>query len=203
MAFRITYRRVLAALLSAFFVVAGVAVLDGMWVRASARALLKSAKDIRTTADAKRQIGKWRGTPLAEVIEEKPDRFGEQNYTIRLTNTILWRLRVVPPTILGTTLTMRGGELRSIIVVMWSGWRPDTTSGVWVQEWFDSNASRIFHVGMSRKPLSGTVEFSSSIPEPERSKAFGLNADCFVKLGGCRSAEDILPGVWQLGAAPQ
>ncbi|MGO8792470.1 MAG: hypothetical protein ACLQVL_34495 [Terriglobia bacterium] len=203
MAFRKTSRRVLTALLSAFLLFAALAVLDGVWVRASARALIESAKDIRTTADAERQISVWRGSTLAEVIEERPNRFGEQNYTIRLTNSILWRIRVVPPTVLGMTIIMRRGDLRSIIVVMTSGWRPNTTSGVWVQEWFDSDASGTFHVGLSRRPLSGTVEFSSSIPEPERSKAFALNADCFVNLGGCGSAEDILPGVWQLGTAPQ
>jgi hypothetical protein len=99
------------------------------------------------------------------------------------------------------TITMRDGELRSIILVMFTGREPNTTSGVWVQEWFDSGAVNDFHVNQKDRPWKATVELSSAVPEAEREKAFALNAECFVRPKGCRSAEDILPAVWQLAAA--
>lgn len=203
MAFRKACRRVLVTLLSAFLLLTALVALYGARVRASARALINSAKGIRTTADAERQIRAWRGIPLVEVIDEKPDRFGDRNYNVRLMNAILWRLGLVPPTMVGTTITMHEGDLRSVTVVMSTGWKPNTTSGLWLQEWFGSGMSRSFHVGQSRRPWGATVEFSSDLPEPQRGRAFALNADCLVKLGGCTNAETLLPGVWQLGTAPQ
>jgi len=101
------------------------------------------------------------------------------------------------------SITMRDGKLRCVTVIEATGWHP--VASVLIQEWFDKDASNRFHVGSNRKPSTATVEFPSSKPEVQRRKAFAVNTDCLVKAGGCKSAEDILPGVWQLetGVGPE
>lgn len=205
MAGRITYRRVRVALLLAFFLFTAVLVLYGAYLRSSAKALINSAKDIRSTADAQRQIAAWRGRPLVEVVDEQPQTpvlGGDQSYEVALLNTVLSKLRIARPTMAQMTITMRGGKLRSIFLLMWSGREP-SPPGVLIMEWFIPDPSRRFHVDGHVRPWRGLVEFSSDLPEPQRVKAFAFNPDCFVKLGGCKSAEDILPGVWQLATAHQ
>jgi len=96
------------------------------------------------------------------------------------------------------SITMRDGKLRCVTVIEATGWHP--VASVFIQEWFDEDVSNRFHVGSNRKPSTATVEFPSSKPEVQRRKAFAVNTDCLVKPGGCKSAEDILPGVWQLEA---
>ena len=99
----------------------------------------------------------------------------------------------------GMTITMRGGELRYIILTMLTGRDSSTTAGVWVQEWFGAGTVKDFRVNNKDKPWKATVEFSSAVPDSERENAFALNTQCFVQLGGCKSAQDILPDVWQMG----
>jgi hypothetical protein len=69
---------------------------------------------------------------------------------------------------------------------------------VWVQEWFDEAMPNRFHIGGHARPADAFVEFPSSLPDIERSKAFAVNTNCLTKPGGCKTADDILPGVWQL-----
>jgi hypothetical protein len=38
----------------------------------------------------------------------------------------------------------------------------------------------------------------SDVPESGRQRAFGINTSCFVKIGGCKRAEEILSAVWQM-----
>jgi hypothetical protein len=170
----------------------------GARVRLSAQALLDSASEIHSTIDAERQIAAWRdrsGRDFQEVIS--PDG-RDHSYDIQIENDLLHRLRLVPPTMIGLSIIMRNGELHSIIVVMSSGRPPTPPSGVWIQEWFDSNTDSGFHVISKDKPWKATVDFGAATPLAKRKKAFAMNSGCFVHLGGCRSAEDILPGVWQL-----
>ena len=98
---------------------------------------------------------------------------------------------------------MRDGKLRCVTVIEATGWYP--TASVFIQKWFDEDAPNRFHVFSNRKPSTATVEFPSSMREVQRRKALAVNADRLVKAGGCKSAEDILPGVWQLemGVGPE
>ncbi len=83
---------------------------------------------------------------------------------------------------------------------MTTGRHPSTTAGVWVQEWFGTGAVSSLHVNDKDRPWKATVDLSSTVLAAQREKAFSMSTKCFVKLGGCKSAEEILPGVWQLAA---
>jgi flagellar basal body-associated protein FliL len=167
-------------------------------VYASAAALVSSAREIHSTADAERQIAAWRNRSDRSFWGNTSTDNRDRSYDIHVDNGLLYRLRIASPTMVGTTITMRDGELRYIILTMFTGKNPNTTAGVWVQEWFDSGTASDFRVSVKDRPRKASVEFSSRVPEPERQKAFALNTSCLIRLGGCRSAEDILPGVWRL-----
>jgi hypothetical protein len=94
------------------------------------------------------------------------------------------------------SVIIRNGELRTVLLVMYSGWEPNRTSGVWIQEWFGSDVPKDFHLDRKNEPLQAIIDFPSNVSDSERKKLFGLNAYCFIKPGGCRSAEEILNGVW-------
>jgi hypothetical protein len=70
---------------------------------------------------------------------------------------------------------------------------------VWVQEWFGQDAPPRFRVNQKDRPWGAIVEFSGSVTESQRDRAMLFNAKCFVQFSGCKAAEDILPGVWQMG----
>ena len=200
---RMKARRITTVLVAAFLLFATGVVVYGLRVRQSAQVLFESAREIQSTIDAGQQIATWRHRS-GRSFEEKTSPDGrDHSYDIRIQNGLLHHLRIVPPTMAAMTVIMRDGELRSVIVVMFSGRGPSTTSGIWVQEWFDSDTVRGFRVNPKGRPWKATVDFSAAVPKAEREKAFELNAECFVQLGGCRSAEDILPGVWELGVGHQ
>lgn len=191
-------RRALAVLVAALFLIAVGLAAYAVRVRACAQSLINSASQIHTVADAEREITAWRKRSDVRLNEET-SHDGDHSYDIRADNSLLYRLHIAPPTMVGMTITVRDGQLRSIILAMFTGREPNTTSGVWVQEWFESGAASNLHVNDKDKPWKATIEFSSSAPKVARERAFALNAECFVRPGGCRSAEKILPGVWELG----
>lgn len=167
-------------------------------VRSSAQALINSAKAIRSTADAEREIEIWQRRSAESAWEQTSSQGGDHSFNTRVENGLLHRLHICPPTAAALTITMRDGQLRNIILVVFTGSESNTTPGVWVQEWFDSGTATDFYVKQKDKPWRATVEFSSSVPEAGREKAFALNAECFVTPGGCKSAQEFLPDVWQL-----
>lgn len=189
---------IFAIALVAFFIL-GI-VVYAAHVRSSAQALIDTAKSIRSTADAEREIAVWQGRTRESAWESVSTQPADRSFDTRVDNGWLHRLHICPPTAVALTITMRGGQLRSIILVMFTGSDPNTTPGVWVQEWFDSGTATDFYVKEKDKPWRATVEFSSSVPEAERENAFALNAECFVKPGGCKNAGEILPAVWQLAS---
>jgi hypothetical protein len=165
-------------------------------VRSLATALIRSAREIRTKADAEREIAVWRKRSGRDFWEESDRLGGDHNYDAQIVNISIARLHIVEPTGLTVGITMRGGELRSITVIESTGWYP--VASVWIQEWFDEAMPNRFHVGGHRRPAEAFVEFPSSLSDDQRSKAFEIDTKCLTKLGGCKTADDILPGVWQL-----
>jgi hypothetical protein len=192
----VTFRRVLSVLLALGISLAVGLLTYGFRVRASANALIDSARRIRSTADAQREIALWRNRSDRDFSESDATG-GDHNYDIHVENGLLGRLGIARPGMLGVTIAFRNGELRYITAVMIGGRTPSLTSGVWIQEWFDSSSPKNFRLGRQDEPRKAIVEFSSALPESEKERIFRLNTKCLVRLGGCKSAEDMLPGVWQ------
>lgn len=168
-------------------------------IRASATALINSAREIRSKADAEREIAAWRKRSGKEFWTESDHPGGDHNYDAQIMNVPIARLHIVEPTEVTVGVTMRDGKLRSVTVIESTGWYP--VASVWVQEWFDEAMPSRFHVGGHRRPAEAFVEFPSSLSEDQKSKAFAVNTKCLTKPGGCKTADDILPGVWQLQSA--
>lgn len=164
-------------------------------VHSSAQALINSASAIGSAADAEREIGVWQSRSHESSWEHASPQTGDRIFDTRVENGLLHSLHICPPTVVSLSITMRGDQLRGIILVMFTGSEEEATAGVWVQEWFDSGTAKDFYVNKKDKPLKATVEFSSAAPKAERQRALALNASCMVKLGGCRSAEEILPAL--------
>jgi hypothetical protein len=165
-------------------------------LRTKATALIVSAREIRTTADAEREIDGWNQREGKEFWTESDHPGGDHTYDGQIVNLPIARLRVVEPTVVTVGVTMRDGKLRSVTVIESTGWYP--VASVWIQEWFDPDVPKRFHVASKDRPSVAYVEFPSSLPDTPRRMAFALNTRCLVRLGGCRNADDILPGVWKL-----
>jgi hypothetical protein len=203
MSYRLIGNRVLP-----FFVVLGMGVLFSVAivlyavrVHASAAALIESASKIHSTADADREIAKWRMQSGNQFWEESDHPGGDHDYNAQVENLLISRLRIVEPTEVTMGITMRGGKLRCVTIVMTTGRKPSTTSSVWIQEWFDVEGASLIHVNAKGRPWKAIVDLTSTVPDAQRQKTLRLNTRCFVKPGGCRSAEEILPNVWQLATA--
>ena len=167
------------------------------YVQASATALIKSARVIRTTADAEREIAAWRRRSGNQFWVESGEG-SEKTYQAQIVNGIA-RLGFVELTEVTVDVTMHDGNLRRITVTEWTAWYPLVS--VWIQEWFDAGLgglpNRLF-IGRTGKPSVAVAVFPSSLRDDQRTRAFAFNTKCLVQPSLCKTAEDILPGVWQL-----
>lgn len=171
-------------------------------VQASATALIESARAMRTTVDAEREIAAWRKRAGKEFWVES-NNGTEKTYRAQIVNAIA-DLGFVELTKVTLDVTMHEGKLRRITVTEWTASYPLVS--VWIQEWFDAGLpARMalpnrFSVGRTAGPAEAAVAvvFPSSLPDAQRAKAFAFNTKCLVRPRLCKSAEDILPGVWQL-----
>jgi hypothetical protein len=165
-------------------------------IRSTATELIASAREIRTTQDAEREIAAWKVRAGNDFWTESDHPGGDHNYDASIVNLPIARMRVVEPTVVRVGIAMNGGKLRNVAVIESTGWYP--VASVWIQEWFDTDMPNRFHVTNKGRPSRAILEFPSTLPDIERRKAFAVNTACLVKPRGCRSAEDILPDVWQL-----
>jgi len=168
-------------------------------IQASAKALINSALEIRTKSDAEREIAAWRKRSGKDFWQESDHPGGDHNYDAQITNPAIARLRLVEPAAVTVGVTMCDGILRSVTVIESASWYP--VASVWVQEWFDEAMPNRFHVSRKGKPYQAIVEFPSSLPDNQRRRAFAINSKCLLRSRGCNTAQDILPGIWQLESA--
>jgi len=166
-------------------------------VQASATALIKSARVIRTTADAEREIAAWKGRSGSEFWVESREG-SEKTCEAQIVNGIA-HLGFVELTEITVDVTMHDGNLRRITVSEWTAWYPLVS--VSAEEWFDAGLgglpNRLF-ISRMGKPSAAAVVFPSSLRDDQRTKAFAFKTTCLVQPNLCKTAEDILPGVWQL-----
>ena len=189
-------RRLIAMLaIVAVLLVVGIATYAAH-IHTEATALVASACEIRTTADAEREIAAWKGRAGKEFWTESDHPGGDHNYDAQIVNLPIARLRVVEPTEVTVAVTMRDRNLRSVTVIESTGWYP--VASVWIHEWFDEELPNRIRVLGHRKPYDAVVEFPSFLPDQERKKAFAVNTKCLVLPGGCKTAGELLPGIWQL-----
>jgi len=192
-------RRILVTIGAVILLLLIAAFTYAIYERSSAGALVDTARQIRSTEDAEREIAAWRKRSGQKFWEESDHPGGDHNYDGQIENLVISRFHIVAPAAITLGVTMRGGKLRCVTLIMQSGRCP--TGSVWIQEWIDSGTAEDFHISETHRPRQAFVEFSSSMPDTQREKAFGLNLNCFVRISGCNTAEEILPNVWRLPRA--
>lgn len=160
--------------------------------------LVVSAYEIRTTADADREIAVWRKRFGKDFWQESDHPGGDHKYDAQFANLALARLHIVQPTGVTVGITMRNGQLWAVAVIESTGWYP--VASVWVQEWFDETMPKRVHVSGHRRPYAAWIEFPSSLPEDQRRKAFAFNTKCLFSRHICKDESEILPGITQLEA---
>jgi len=193
--------RAVIVVLSVAFCLAGVAItIYAVHVRASATALIESARAIRSKADAQHEITVWRSRSGRQFWQESDHPGGDHNYDGQIDNLLVARLGLLKPTSITLSVTMRAGELRCVTLIMSTGRYPSDGASVWIQEWFDSGISDRSQITARAKAWGAAVEFPASTPEAQRGKAFLLNTNCFIRPTGCTTAQDILPVFSQLNS---
>jgi hypothetical protein len=165
------------------------------WLHRVASALVTSACEIRTKADADREIAAWSKRFGKNFWQESDHPGGDHNCDAQFANLTLAHLHVVQPTGVTVGITMRDGQLWAVAVIESTGWYP--VASVWVQEWFHEKIPKRIRV-LGHRPYKAWVEFPASLPEDEREKAFAINTKCLVSGRICRTEEEILPGISQL-----
>ena len=163
-------------------------------LHASAMALISSARVIRTTADAEREISAWKRRSGNEFWVESRDG-SEKTYKAEIANLEMARLGLVELTGVTLEVTMHGEKLRYITVTETTGWYP--WASVWIREWFDEGMTNGLLVSRTGKSAA-VASFPSSVSDDQRKRVFAFNTNCLLRPSVCKTAEDILPGVWQL-----
>jgi hypothetical protein len=165
-------------------------------LRSVASALVTSAYEIRTKADADREIAAWSKRFGKDFWQESDHPGGDHTYDAQIVSPTLVHLHVVQPTVVTVGITMRDGQLWSVAVIESTGWYP--VASVSVQEWFDEKMPKRVRVLGNSRPYDALVEFPASLPENQRRKAFAINTKCLVSRHICKTEEEILPGISQL-----
>jgi hypothetical protein len=166
------------------------------WLHRVASSLVTSAYEIRTKADADREIAAWGKRFGKDFWQESDHPGGEHQFDAQFTNLTFARLHIVQPTGITLGITMRDGQLRSVAVIESTGWYP--VASVWVQEWFDDKIPKRIRVLGNRRPYAAWVDIPASLPDELRKKAFAFSTNCLVSFRICKSEEEILPGISQL-----
>ena len=158
-------------------------------VCASATALIDAASEIRTRADAEREIAKWRKRLGKESWTELDESGRGGNYYARIANLPIARFHVAAPSNVILRVTTANGELLSVVVFV-----NTPTASVAIQEWFKPDMQNRFYLSYIKGAVAmARVEFPASLPNAERSKGFAVKTRCLVWPGGCKDAEDVLP----------
>src|SRR6267154_2842993 len=145
-------------------------------VCASAAALIDSAREIRTTADAEREFAKWRKRLGKESWMEIKDSGRGGNYYARIVNRAIARLHIVEPSEVMVRVTVREGELLCVTVDISTPVAP-----VMIQEWFKPGMQNRFTLSYIKDavPIS-RVQFPSSLRDAQRRNGFAVRTRCLV-----------------------
>lgn len=165
-------------------------------VRNSARALIDGASQIRSLSDAEQQAANWRRVSRGYDEYQSNDRT-KRGYRLELNNGFLSTLHLVPSTGVQVQVTTASGQLQGLLIGMYTN-----ESSVWVQEEFSQSSSRIqSERNPSGTPTKTVVILGPNADDSTRARAFAFDANCLVKLAGCKNANEMLPSIPELETA--
>jgi hypothetical protein len=162
-------------------------------VCASATALIDSVSQIRTTADAERETGRWKNTIGRDFWVESDDS-GRGGYYARVANRAIARMHFVEPAEIIARVSISNGELLSVSIFVNTPRAP-----VVIQEWFGMNTQNRFYLSYIKNTVpEARVQFAATLPDAQRRKGFAVRTTCLVRPRGCKKAEDVLPVIREL-----
>src|SRR5260370_10656125 len=137
-------------------------------ISVAARALINSARAIRTTADAEREMTAWKRRSGNKFWVERRDVAPEKTYKAEIVNLGIARLGFVESAGATLEITMHDRTLRGVTVTEWTASYPLVS--VWIQEWFNAGLPnpglpKRLYVGRTGQPHTATVVFPSSLPD--------------------------------------
>jgi hypothetical protein len=189
---RIAVRSVLATLfVVALLHIAGM-IAYAVRVRASAQALIQSAREIHSVADADRLASTWGESSFRGHTAFHSRERHEYQFEVR--SGLLTTFHLVPSTGILLQVTLVPDQRQRVVLGMYTD-----QSSVWVQD--DStaaNSSVQSQPDPSGSPKKAVVILGAGADESTRARAFAFNPNCLAKLGGCSDAQQILSTVRQL-----
>jgi hypothetical protein len=126
----------------------------------------------------------------------------------RKENTLLYKLKLAPPTVADVSIRFTNNTADDVYVLLVTAkqtatgiWRDDV--GVVVRESSDDPSACHPHMDMSRSEhYRGTsswiaIAMDRCVSAAERARAFAINGGCIARIGGCKTAEQIIPGAYR------
>ena len=129
-------------------------------------------------------------------------------YELNFTNKAISRFRVVPVSKISVYMTLKRDVLVVILVEYTSAIFKTDSPIVGVQEgfcdWNGPPSCDYFFLhphGTNATDISiGSVDFGQRATQVQKQAGWGLNANCFVALKGCKDVSELLPTAWKLTA---
>ena len=155
-----------------------------------------------TFDDAKRLKDRYDGF-VFPVSDDPRDCTAERcGFAFRFENTWLSRLRLAVPTALFCGVTVRAGRVDGRSAWLACDTRPFETDVMVIEGPPNRFGPPDRHEelgGIYHHAKAGhwVIKLASPANPALRQSAFAFNLGCLSRIGGCRTKEDILPGMWQ------
>jgi hypothetical protein len=157
-------------------------------------ALITSAREIRTTGDAQREINAWSKHIGSESWTDSYDEGHATRYFVRVSNRGISRLHLAAWSALTMRVTLRDERLLSVSLEM-----ETPTAPVVVEERFKSGMPDKFYLSYLKAAVPiARLQFFSSIPDTQRRRAFTIRTRCLLVPHLCTSVEDVVPVISNL-----
>ena len=117
-------------------------------------------------------------------------------YEANVSNGVLYALHLVPYTNLRAQFWQEKGIMQSNSIYFYS--MPHGMVDVLVKYCRACDPPNMYPYETVSMFFTGYVEIDLSAPDIARNKVFGMNTGCLTRWGGCDSAAQLLPTVWQM-----
>jgi hypothetical protein len=196
-------RRIIAISAGVVVIAAVVTIGYGLILRRSAERLVRSAMEVRSSADVEHTTERWRRQYGHKFTER--GSHGDRTYDVVLTNEPLFQLHLVPFVYLLASITTTDYQLRAVTVSMYVEPRGKAQKLILVQEDFSQPTTAVFRVQPLPYNQIGTVRrakvyLSAGVSESQRLDAFSVNTSCLTRFSGCDTPQQMLPAVKELAA---
>jgi hypothetical protein len=168
----------------------------------TASALVKSASQIHSNEEAKREIEKWNNQLSGLAWTETYDSGQTTNYFARVSNRGIARLHMAALSEVTARVTLHDARLICVTVDVYTPTAPVIIQEWFRQEWLKSDGQNLYLSYMKGAVPIARVQFLSSLADNQKNRAFAVRTRCLLVPRLCASAEDVLPVIGDLNWGP-